>query len=247
MSVKCVICGEINLVPIRKRMESTEVYDSLGECLDCGCVLNTKSLSKCGTTEEINQKGSDFYIKDKFDFDTYTKSLESFSNLLSNITNPQSGYTKYDHFVDFGCGTGALGMCALSHYKKVSFVDHDLRGMNFILENWSGDLTFNEIQKINVHDSIDKIEGQVDMVAMWHVLEHICNPLEVLSEIKDKLSDSGGVCAQVPGFKDEYVEDAHYVFYNPDSLKKLFTKAGFREVKYAWDRENHFYTAFALK
>ena len=48
--------------------------------------------------------------------------------------------------------------------------------------------------------------GQFDVITMWHVLEHVMNPVEVLAELRSLLKPDGVLVVSVPNFSSWQAE-----------------------------------------
>lgn len=83
-----------------------------------------------------------------------------------------------------------------------------------------------------------------DMVCMFHVFEHIREPLPMLNACKARLKKGGRVLVEVPSlddplislygcraFKDFYFQPMHPYVYSPGPLRLVFERAGFRVVE----------------
>lgn len=92
--------------------------------------------------------------------------------------------------------------------------------------------------------SIDALQdGSLDALFSFHVLEHLPDPLEILSLLKPKLKEGGHAIFEVPHARDfllDYVDSEpfrkftlwsqHLVLHTRDSLKRMLEHAGYRDV-----------------
>ncbi|HEX2137905.1 MAG TPA: class I SAM-dependent methyltransferase [Microvirga sp.] len=74
--------------------------------------------------------------------------------------------------------------------------------------------------------------GEFDLVVLFHVLEHLKNPCEVLSDIRRRLAPSGRLIIEVPdvlapwsGWQD--IHPAHLSYFSAATLDRLLRMAGF--------------------
>lgn len=73
--------------------------------------------------------------------------------------------------------------------------------------------------------------GAIDNVLAFNLLEHIYNYRHLLSEASRVLKTGGRMLGFVP-FMINYHPDPHdYFRYTRESLQKIFTEAGFKEIK----------------
>jgi SAM-dependent methyltransferase len=96
--------------------------------------------------------------------------------------------------LDFGCGAGAFA-------TWMSRRGYDVVG----LEPYSLSERSDETEHLHfVHSPIENAGdalGQFDVITMWHVLEHLHNPVETLKAIVPHLAPDGVLVISVPNFE----------------------------------------------
>lgn len=110
---------------------------------------------------------------------------------------------------------------------------------------------------IEVWDDLAKCPpASVDLVFVFFVLEHIGDPLAFLAGIRrvcrsgarvmfvvPNVDDALLSVYKVPRFRDFYFTPAHQFYYSPDTMTRLFQKAGFARFdifqKQRYDLSNH--------
>lgn len=143
-------------------------------------------------------------------------------------------FIRNKRWVDFGCGLGGM-LDELGAQAK-----------------WAAGLEPNEQRaKIvkskgyNVISSIEEVpDRSLDTITMFHVLEHISEPISVLVSLKRKLKPGGILLVEVPHARDVlftlYDSDAfkeftfwseHLVLHTRQSLKLLLNSSGFNETE----------------
>jgi 2-polyprenyl-3-methyl-5-hydroxy-6-metoxy-1,4-benzoquinol methylase len=77
----------------------------------------------------------------------------------------------------------------------------------------------------------DAIPGEFDIVSLIHVLEHVRNPMNLLTIIHRKLKERGMLLIQVPSYEqnpfDLLIAD-HCTHFSSRTLMSLITRAGFK-------------------
>lgn len=147
--------------------------------------------------------------------------------------------------LDLGCGTGANARILVSHGIKVDGV------------------TLSKAEKESVKGVCDKCvifnlekglpeelkSSKYDVIIASHVLEHICYPQKLLSDIKATLQPDGNLIVAVPNimhykyrlqllfgvfkYTDSGIMDyTHFRWYTYKSLRKLLEQNGFKISKY---------------
>lgn len=142
-------------------------------------------------------------------------------------------YYKMQTICDFGCGEGSFLKNTKSLVKKSYGVE--------IQKNYSDDL--NNKESIECFDSISQVPKKINSIFMFHVLEHLEDPIYHLSSIYDHLEDDGKLIVEVPHANDFLIKNMnlkkfidftlwsqHLILHTQDSLKKFLLKAGFKNI-----------------
>jgi SAM-dependent methyltransferase len=94
--------------------------------------------------------------------------------------------------LDFGCGSGAFA-------RWMSEAGYDVVG----LEPFSLGQPLESERLLLVREPLESATprlGRFDVITMWHVLEHLSRPIEVLSSLAKLLTPSGVLIVSVPNF-----------------------------------------------
>ena len=152
--------------------------------------------------------------------------------LSDNIRRAEDfgSYIRNKRWVDFGCGLGGM-LDELGPQAQ-----------------WAAGLEPNqqraEIVRSKGHDVISSIEEvpekSLDIITMFHVLEHISEPTKVLIALKSRLKPGGRLLVEVPHARDVlftlYDSEAfkkftfwseHLVLHTRQSLRLLLNQAGY--------------------
>lgn len=99
-------------------------------------------------------------------------------------------------------------------------------------------------------------DGAASVAVMIHVLDHLLDPVATLSELCEKLTpgarlllvthDEASLLRRFIGWRWPAFCLQHPQIYNPESIKKLLERAGFR-VEQQCKTTNHFQVSFLLK
>lgn len=108
-------------------------------------------------------------------------------------------------------------------------------------------------------DSIPVDEGPFDVIALFHVLEHLPDPVRYLARLRDMLAPGGRLLVEVPNaddalitvygieaFRRFYYSIAHLTYFNPPSLMHCARAAGLAGTVAGvqrYDLSNHLYWA----
>lgn len=134
--------------------------------------------------------------------------------------------------LDIGCGAGDF----LSFMDKNNF---DVSGV----ENNNIALEICDKKKLNVYNSLEKITDRTyDIISLWHVLEHLPQPEEVIAKIHSLLSGKGVLVIAVPNFSSHdrlhyennwagFDVPRHLWHFTPEGLEEMLSSAGFKLIK----------------
>ncbi|MBI4721777.1 MAG: class I SAM-dependent methyltransferase [Candidatus Stahlbacteria bacterium] len=122
-----------------------------------------------------------------------------------------SRYKGSGKLLDIGCGIGIF----LSEAKKVGW---DAQGtevskyaINFVKEKHNLEVCEGSLKDIGFPAKF------FDVITLWHVLEHLLNPIDELKEINRILKDDGILCIEVPnvGSLDALVRRRNWICFGP--------------------------------
>lgn len=156
-----------------------------------------------------------------------------FRSLLAFIGRPMQSY------LDVGCSTGRFLRLAqqfgLSPQKAAGIeLNHPL------VEKLKGEgLT---VECSRVEDSALVKEGSFDLITMFHVIEHLSDPKDVVRKLGQSLSHGGILAIETPnslsldaklfrrGLWGGYHFPRHWHIFTPDSLSQLLHDAGLEVI-----------------
>lgn len=149
--------------------------------------------------------------------------------------------------LDFGCGAGGFLYLIQDFVDEACGVELD-RSINKTLNSHG----------IKCYENVECIEGTYDVITLFHVVEHLKNPQEILRNLKQFLNPNGIIIVEVPNADDALLslyksEDfanftywsCHLVLYNNYTLRRLAEKAEY-QVRYIkqiqrYPLSNHLY------
>lgn len=231
--VKCDLCGSGDVALLFTAKDINQLKKGLFnivKCRKCGLVY----VNPRPTKQEISK----FYPKSYFlgtNFKTTLKSDVSQSQFskIEKIKKPGK-------ILDIGCGSGEFLAIARQNNWEVYGVEISKIATKYAKEKFGMNVFTGELLETNYPNEY------FDVVTMWQVLEHLPNPSEVLTEINRILKNDGLLVVAVPNinsyqariFKEFWFHlDAprHLYHFEPDTLKKMLRKNGFKVLKI-----NHF-------
>ena len=157
--------------------------------------------------------------------------LKNWYGFIPNYLNAKKNLS----ILDIGCGLGYLLSALNSSHMKFGIEDSQ-EAKNFIKENFKD---INIIEK-NL-DELASMKNKFDIIILYHVLEHIENPKQLIKSINSILKKNGELILGTPiinSFISNYFgknyrlyRKEHVNLYNTNSLKTLLENAHFKITK----------------
>ncbi|MDO9565364.1 MAG: class I SAM-dependent methyltransferase [Candidatus Desulfaltia sp.] len=144
-------------------------------------------------------------------------------------------YKKGGRVIDIGCGRGYfLHTCRLFGY--------DVEGVD--ISDDAASYIINELKipvKIGSVDKIDFENASIDVITMWHFLEHTTNPRDYLKKIRGWLKPDGLLVIDVPNYEGTDAQKTwaewqgwqlpyHLYHFTPYTLESMLAKHGFKSI-----------------
>jgi len=219
---KCYLCDNNKLEKVQGKVRDNNrlvIY----KCPNCSLVF-LDSMEHI--SDEFYQSGemhNDSLTPQTWADCTKTDDLRRFSFLKEDIENKL--------LVDFGCGSGGFLSLANNICQKTFGIELDNNQRNYL-----------NSQGLCVYKTINELPETVDFITMFHVLEHIKDPITLLKELKTKLKNNNSqIIIEVPNSDDALISlykskaflnftwwSCHLYTYNKKSLTKLVEKSGYK-------------------
>lgn len=137
-------------------------------------------------------------------------------------------------WLDFGSGSGAL--LELSGHKANQAAAVELNQDNIEKIRQRG---------FDCHANLNTYQDcEFDVISLFHVLEHLESPIEILKNLKSKMNTQGKLIIEVPhandfllsklnltSFKNFTLWSEHLILHTKNSLKVFLTEAGFSDIE----------------
>jgi len=130
---------------------------------------------------------------------SHTNSKKGIKEILYSIVQKQNlkyklkliqKYCTGKSILDYGCGNGV-------------FLDY-MKNNNFKIQGFepseAGKIETEKLLGITLKKNIDDLE-KTDCITLWHVLEHIPNPEEILIKLSEKLNPNGKIIIAIPNYE----------------------------------------------
>jgi SAM-dependent methyltransferase len=245
--MRCPACGKkATLVKYQERFDTNGRDVELHICTGCTALVNVTDLlsSFAGVGNYDRQKaGSEnFYAvdKDSLNPNKVAADVDARVGMIEYALSQLPITFKTGVFADLGAGSGYLAAAAARYFDRVYAIDFNTTSLHTLYPY------FEHREKIVIADKLVDVSG-LDMVVMWHTLEHLPNALMTLKEVQRKLNSGGAIFFQCPMLRPEYVVSTHYTFFGEFSVRAMCDRAGFRVIRISYDKEYDFITCLAIK
>ena len=180
--------------------------------------------------------GDDVYNEGSYRDKESTATTASYEDIADGERRATDFLDFYSNKVicDFGCGEGTFLLNTIDSTKKSYGVE--------IQENYIKELNKKNIECANNISNIDN--NSLDSCFMFHVLEHLEDPIHHLKSIKSKLFPGGKIVIEVPHARDfliknlhiqEFIDftlwSQHLILHTRPSLEAFLLAAGYKNIK----------------
>jgi 2-polyprenyl-3-methyl-5-hydroxy-6-metoxy-1,4-benzoquinol methylase len=230
----CPVCGSADLHYKLKALDQTvsKKEFEIWQCSNC-------TLRLTQDVPDINSIGQ-YYQSDNYISHTNTKkglinslyhlvrelTLSNKRRLILSLTGLKNG-----KLLDVGAGTGSFAGFMKKHGWNVTGLEPDEQARQQAQ-------TINNIQLIGPENFYLLPEESFDVITMWHVLEHVHDLHDYLTQLKKLIKPQGKIFIAVPNYTSfdasfyknywaAYDVPRHLYHFSPLSLKKLFNEHDF--------------------
>jgi SAM-dependent methyltransferase len=187
---KCPLCGGPSSHAFTARDRNREITRERFEyaaCQHCGTLFVVEPPSDLGRYYE-----GDYYHFGP-DLEPLWRSNEHRKRSASYRVGLVLDHVAEGHLIEIGSGTGAFASTAQAAGFDVSAIEMDERCCRYLSER-EGIRAICSDRPIEALASLPPARA----VAMWHVLEHLSNPAEILEQVAQKLQPGGVLAIGVP-------------------------------------------------
>ena len=230
---RCNLCGESRSI-LKFQVDGFDIV----QCTNCSLIYLKNPLSIIGEQELY-----DDYYKISFSQDYHHNSVEPGLRTLWEINDQRVKMIKTiipgGRLLDMGSGQGFFIYHAQQHGFSVTGVDVSSRAVEFCEQTFHIKVN---LQNINEDFDLDK---KFDVITMWHILEHVSDPLGFMKRLRQYLSLKGKLVIEVPNINSLKFRLAsaqhrwiggnhprhHKYFFSWKTLRHLLRTAGYASVE----------------
>jgi 2-polyprenyl-3-methyl-5-hydroxy-6-metoxy-1,4-benzoquinol methylase len=215
------------------------------ECSECSFVFLDPRL----TADELRLLYSDeYFLHDGADFGAHSASDYETAAIKGSVKFPEilgwiRRFKPSGEFFEIGCGMGYFLEYARKQGYSVSGIEYAELGVRTAREKFGLDVRRGSFEELAPE------QGKYDVIFMGDVLEHLIQPLEMLTKAHSMLRASGVVALEVPSMfnsltgrfatvgmrllrtkKKMTLPPYHVNEFTPKTLRTIMERAGFRET-----------------
>lgn len=222
---ECPICQNdklVNKMVCEDKAVSGESF-MLVECRNCG--------TKITSPRPIEEKIKNYYTSKNYV--SHTNKANNIINTLYKIVrnytikqkvNLINKFSSKGKILDVGCGTGEFLKACLKAGWEITGVEPN--------ENAWKNSVMNTDNNFYKDVLLVKNKQSYDVITLWHVLEHLYNPNEIIKKLKSLLKEEGVIIIAVPNYESydamyykenwaAYDVPRHLYHFSTSSIKTL--------------------------
>ncbi|WP_153075915.1 methyltransferase domain-containing protein [Paraburkholderia bonniea] len=245
-NVHCPCCDmQGTLTKYQDRIDAHGHEVEIATCMYCTSLVNITdllSVIKTGNNTDVQKTGSEEF------YQVTSEILGTIKNRVAQATpiidfalaNLPPDFRRVS-FMDFGAGMGFTTAAGALQFEQAFAIEYNTVALEKLLPH------FEKSENIKICTDLDQVKAGIDLVTIWHTIEHMPNAQAELKIIREKLSDNGAMLLQCPMFKADYVVYSHYFFLNEFACRAMCERAGFKDIQVWFDKEAEFITCLARK
>lgn len=230
--MKCLFCGKNKFKKISNQVRDSNSH-KIVKCEDCG-LLQIWPLPSLSEEREFYAKDRQAKnIKAPADIKTIKNNFFQDNERRSKMIS--KNMSKKSRILDVGSGYGFFLQAMLNKGFK------NIVGLEISRErrNISKKITKAKVLDIDLLREQNLLESEkFDCITLFHVLEHIRDPISFLENIKKILKPRGALIIEVPNckdmllsvskeYRDFYWQLAHLSYFSEKTLKEIIKNSGF--------------------
>lgn len=152
------------------------------------------------------------------------------AKIISNAVREYISDGKNKSVIDFGCGTGLVGMDLLDEFRSVTFLDTSQNMLRQIEQKMAEAHIQNAATLCFDFETAFRSDIRADYVIMAQVLLHISNVEPVLSKLYEVLNPDGHLLIIDFDKNKEIASDMVHNGFDQGQLINLMNQMGFKDV-----------------
>lgn len=251
--IACTLCHstQIEWIPNKIRNDINEEY-KMYRCANCEThFLYPKPQNEELVTYYDGRFREEVHTAGYYDYEVLKDVFDRFMpEAMQRVLRVKRELQPSDDILEIGCSVGYFMDAVADYVHNVYGTEWDIKAQQYIRSQINRD-------NIQVGSNPEDFGRKFDKIFMFHVLEHIGDPITFLTGLKQVLNHGGKIYIEVPNvddvlvktyacdaFKDYYYKKAHLYNFNKKGLAYIFKQAGFcYQIDFIqrYDLSNHLY------
>ncbi len=203
-------------------------------CESCLALLNGAAYDALQTRQAAELQKTEFYtVAAGEQAADHLRQMAIYRGILQVFLQREERALGDAVFLDFGAGRGYAALAAAASCRTAIACDYDLVPVNEVVDSLRQAASLPD-NFMAVQD-LDAIADAIDIVFMWHVLEHLPQPTAFWRAQHQRLAPGASFFLQVPMFRPDYVMNAHFIFFTEPSLGRWAQEIGAEVIQFGYD------------
>ena len=151
--------------------------------------------------------------------------------VASDAIKEYLGDTRSKSAIDFGCGTGLVGMNLLNEFESLLFMDTSENMLEIVKKKITDVGALNARTLCFDFESSSQLDLRADYIFMAQVLLHIQDYEALLAKLHAVLNDEGHLLIVDFNKNDKVVSELVHNGFDQEQLKALMLKIGFKDIR----------------
>ena len=241
-SFKCLLCGNLHLNNIIKD-GTRDSNQQVVQCSKCSLVQLFPLPSVEEDAEYYDKNVHDKMTTPTLDVDgIYNKFLYQNENKLRYLEE-KLHISRDWKMLDYASGYGFFIQLMNKHGYTFDGLDISKERLSICHARLAESDYNGHIYSTNLLEEDVPLElvGKYDLITMFHLLEHLINPVELLVKVQKMLKPNGILVLELPNYANSMMEISkefhdfffirdHVAYYTPETVKIPLREAGFTDI-----------------
>ena len=153
------------------------------------------------------------------------------AKVASDAIKEYLGDTRSKSAIDFGCGTGLVGMNLLNEFESLLFMDTSENMLEIVKKKITDVGALNARTLCFDFESSSQLDLRADYIFMAQVLLHIQDYEALLAKLHAVLNDEGHLLIVDFNKNDKVVSELVHNGFDQEQLKEVMLKIGFKDIR----------------
>jgi len=241
MSDNCNLCGSQEFELLKSELRDEKTKFKIFRCRNCDHIQLLPRPTKEEDKEYYNRNLQDKNREKEIDYEKLKINNEFDTKRHVNLIQELCNNTNCS-ILDIGAGYGFF----INELNQAGY--KDVTGIETSYERRSLALQYGTAQVINFDvNKPDRDIGEFNVVTLFHVLEHVSDPIMFLKKIRNLMKSTGILICEVPNIREMLLDNckeyndfywirAHLNYFGKETLLQCFKKAEYRNVEIVFEQ-----------